>query len=85
MLPETCRNDYDFGNGKRLGSRRILTVVSGLELLKASNLELHLKISLAVPAVCVIFIPWPGIEPMLAVKVLSPNHWTPRELPKFLN
>ena len=76
----------DFGNGKRLGSRRISTLVSGLQ----SSWKLVIwnciwKFLWLYPVVCVIFIPWPGIEPMLAVKVLSPNHWTPRELPKFLN
>ena len=37
-------------------------------------------------AACGILVPWPGIEPrLLAVRVLSPNHWTAREFPMFLD
>ena len=36
--------------------------------------------------VCGILVPGPGIEPMpLAVTAWSPNHWTAREFPLFLN
>ena len=34
-------------------------------------------------AACRILVPWPGVEPRpTAVKALSPNHWTTRELPR---
>ena len=34
---------------------------------------------------CGILVPWPGIKPVPpAVEVWSPNHWTAREVPRFL-